>query len=83
MQVWQRLHLHEGMEIDYAHLLEHLRKEMPVYAIPCFYAAQQQMETTGTFKYQKNNLKKDGFDINAAQVNHYSFGCPAQLAISH
>ena len=57
---------HEGMEIDYAHLLEHLRKEMPVYAIPVFLRQQQQMETTGTFKYQKNNLKKDGFDINAA-----------------
>ncbi|HNG10366.1 MAG TPA: long-chain-acyl-CoA synthetase, partial [Agitococcus sp.] len=57
---------HEGMEIDYAHLLEHLRKEMPVYAIPVFLRQQQKMETTGTFKYQKNNLKKDGFDINAA-----------------
>ena len=56
---------HEGMEIDYAHLLEHLRKEMPVYAIPVFLRQQKQMETTGTFKYQKNNLKKEGFDINA------------------
>ena len=56
---------HEGMEIDYAHLLEHLRKEMPSYAIPVFLRQQQKMETTGTFKYQKNNLKKEGFDINA------------------
>ena len=56
---------HEGMEIDYAHLLEHLRKEMPSYAIPVFLRQQQKMETTGTFKYQKNNLKKESFDTNA------------------
>lgn len=53
---------HEGMDIDYAHLLEHLRKEMPPYAVPVFLRQQQKMETTGTFKYQKNNLKKEGFD---------------------
>lgn len=57
---------HEGMNIDYAHLLAHLRKEMPAYAIPVFLRQQQKMETTGTFKYQKNNLKKEAFDINAA-----------------
>ncbi|PTQ89787.1 long-chain-acyl-CoA synthetase [Agitococcus lubricus] len=56
---------HEGMTIDYSGLLEHLRKEMPAYAIPVFLRLQQKMETTGTFKYQKNNLKKDSFDINA------------------
>ena len=53
---------HEGIDIDYAHLLEHLRKEMPPYAVPVFLRQQQKMETTGTFKYQKNNLKKEGFD---------------------
>ncbi|MDO8330167.1 MAG: long-chain-acyl-CoA synthetase [Fluviicoccus sp.] len=53
---------HEGIDIDYAHLLEHLRREMPPYAVPVFLRQQQKMETTGTFKYQKNNLKKEGFD---------------------
>jgi citronellyl-CoA synthetase len=35
---------------------------MPAYAIPVFLRLQQLMETTGTFKYQKNNLKKENYD---------------------
>ena len=57
---------HEGIDIDYAHLLDFLRKEMPAYAVPVFLRQQQKMETTGTFKYQKNNLKKEGFDPREA-----------------
>ncbi len=56
----------EISHIDFHLLYEYLRKELPPYAIPVFIRIMKQMETTGTFKYQKVNLKKEGFD--AAQV---------------
>lgn len=53
--------------IDFHVLFEYLRKELPVYALPVFLRVMKQMETTGTFKYQKVNLKKENFDPK--QVN--------------
>jgi citronellyl-CoA synthetase len=53
---------HDGMTIDFKELLAGFKKEMPAYAIPVFLRLQQLMETTGTFKYQKNNLKKENYD---------------------
>ncbi len=56
---------HEGhaeAELDIAGLFAHIKRELPAYAIPVFLRLRQAMETTGTFKYQKNNLKKEGFD---------------------
>jgi citronellyl-CoA synthetase len=38
---------------------------LPGYAIPIFVRiAQEAMETTGTFKYKKTDLKKQAYDIN-------------------
>ncbi len=54
-----------GQSFDQAQsaaLIQYCRREMPAYAIPVFLRIQQQVETTGTFKYQKNNLKTDGFN---------------------
>jgi citronellyl-CoA synthetase len=57
---------HDGESIqkeDYGHLLSFFKdSDLPPYAVPVFLRIQQKMETTGTFKYQKNNLKKDAFD---------------------
>jgi citronellyl-CoA synthetase len=56
---------HEGQNLteqDYSDMLTFFKKSMPAYAIPVFLRIQAQMETTGTFKYQKNNLKKQAFD---------------------
>ncbi len=53
---------HEGHSIDFADLLSHLKRELPHYSVPVFLRVKQAMETTGTFKYQKNNLKTEGFD---------------------
>ncbi len=56
---------HDGMQIDesdYAALLSFLQKNLPAYAVPVFLRIQQKMETTGTFKYQKNTLKTQAFD---------------------
>ena len=38
------------------------KKCLPAYAVPLFLRVQKQVETTGTFKYQKNNLKEQSFN---------------------
>lgn len=53
---------HEGHSVDFADLLSHLKRELPHYSVPVFLRVKQAMETTGTFKYQKNNLKTESFD---------------------
>ncbi|MCJ8169025.1 long-chain-acyl-CoA synthetase [Atopomonas sediminilitoris] len=49
-------------ESFFAGLLKHLQDNLPVYAIPLFIRQQTQMQTTGTFKYQKTDLKRAGFN---------------------
>ena len=50
---------------DFTALGTYLRRELPPYAIPVFLRINvQAMETTGTFKYQKNNLKEEGYDLS-------------------
>jgi citronellyl-CoA synthetase len=53
---------HTADELDLPGLYAHMRAELPPYAVPVFLRIKKAMETTGTFKYQKNNLKKEGFD---------------------
>ncbi|HYE42271.1 MAG TPA: long-chain-acyl-CoA synthetase [Caulobacteraceae bacterium] len=48
-----------GFEI--AALKQHVDHELPAYAQPVFIRLQQDMETTGTFKYTKTGLVADGF----------------------
>ena len=42
-------------------LYSYFRETMPAYAIPLFLRVKTQMETTGTFKYQKSNLKDEAY----------------------
>ncbi len=37
-------------------------RELPAYARPLFIRIQPAIETTGTFKYRKVDLVRDGFD---------------------
>jgi len=56
---------HEGHgadELDLPGLYAHIKAELPAYAMPVFLRVKKAMETTGTFKYQKTSLKKEGFD---------------------
>jgi fatty-acyl-CoA synthase len=41
---------------------KHVDEQLPSYARPLFVRLQQQIETTGTFKYRKIDLVNDGFD---------------------
>lgn len=51
-------------EQDYTTMVECFRKDLPAYAVPVFLRLQEAVETTGTFKYQKNKLKEQGYDLN-------------------
>ncbi|MDX2275088.1 MAG: long-chain-acyl-CoA synthetase [Hyphomonadaceae bacterium] len=43
-------------------LRDFVHRELPVYARPLFIRIQPAIETTGTFKYRKVDLVRDGFD---------------------
>ena len=49
-------------EQDLKQMVSTFKQCLPAYAIPVFLRIQQQVETTGTFKYQKNQLKEQAFD---------------------
>lgn len=49
-------------DADLAAMTACFKKCLPAYAVPVFLRLQQQVETTGTFKYQKNKLKEQAFD---------------------
>ncbi|MGH1400364.1 MAG: long-chain-acyl-CoA synthetase [Acinetobacter tandoii] len=49
-------------EQDLQAMLSCFKKSLPAYAIPVFLRVQKQVETTGTFKYQKNKLKEQAFN---------------------
>ncbi len=51
-----------GDGFDMAGLRAYLGRELPLYARPVFIRIQPAIETTGTFKYRKVDLVKEGFD---------------------
>ena len=48
--------------LDWAGLAAHLREQLPAYAVPVFLRATPEQAVTGTFKYRKVELKKEGFE---------------------
>lgn len=52
-------------ELNLDELLQHLTHKLPAYAVPLFVRITSNVDTTGTFKYQKVKLKKEGYDITA------------------
>ncbi|MGQ0534052.1 MAG: long-chain-acyl-CoA synthetase [Caulobacteraceae bacterium] len=50
----------EGFELE--GLRDYLVRELPAYARPIFIRITPAIETTGTFKYRKVDLVRDGFD---------------------
>lgn len=57
--------LHEGEQLteqDLSQMVTDFKKNLPAYAVPVFLRIQQIVETTGTFKYQKNKLKEQAFN---------------------
>lgn len=54
-------------ENDFSSFVEQFKKTLPSYAVPLFLRIQQQMETTGTFKYSKNKLKEEAFNPDSCK----------------
>lgn len=50
-------------ELDFRDLYYYFKDQMPIYAVPLFLRIKKQMETTGTFKYQKSHLKEQAYDV--------------------
>ncbi|MEC8546378.1 MAG: long-chain-acyl-CoA synthetase, partial [Pseudomonadota bacterium] len=51
----------EGSAMDLAGLPKLLRNRLPNYAVPRFLRVGQATSLTGTFKYQKSQLKKEAY----------------------
>jgi len=51
--------------VDLKALYAHLAANLPAYARPVFVRFQKDVETTGTFKYRKVDLVKEGYDARA------------------
>lgn len=56
--------LDEGVEFDPALFYHNLSHALPAYAVPVFIRVATSLDTTGTFKYKKTDLKKQGFDLD-------------------
>ncbi|TNF11593.1 MAG: long-chain-acyl-CoA synthetase, partial [Pseudomonadales bacterium] len=56
------LRLTPGSDLDGAALASYLDAELPAYAAPLFIRLLGEVETTGTFKYKKTDLKQAAYD---------------------
>jgi fatty-acyl-CoA synthase len=55
--------LAEGVtDLNFAEMQRLMEEQLPVYARPLFVRVQQNMQITGTFKHQKVQLRKEGYD---------------------
>lgn len=53
----------EGYEMPLAELFDFARQNLPAYAVPVFLRHKQDVDTTGTFKYKKSDLKKESYGV--------------------
>ena len=59
------LTLAEGVkELDLENFSEYINRELPPYARPVFLRVLTEMDTTGTFKLVKGDLRKQGYDLD-------------------
>lgn len=54
-------------KFDLQKFAAHVIDTLPKYARPCFVRLQKELTVTGSFKYVKTHLKKEGFDPRAMQ----------------
>ena len=53
--------------IDLSRLIQGLNEQLPHYAHPRFLRIVESVAITGTFKFQKNKLREEGFDVRKIQ----------------
>ncbi|XP_041031292.1 very long-chain acyl-CoA synthetase-like [Carcharodon carcharias] len=61
------IQLQSGKDLDGAQLYKHVAAQLPSYAQPRFLRVQTRIETTGTYKYYKVMLVKEGFNPATVQ----------------
>ena len=61
----------KGGTLDGPGLAKHLCSTLPAYAVPLFLRLREEQEVTGTFKFRKVDLKKQGFDPSASDEPMY------------
>jgi len=49
-------------ELDLTGFRKHLSSRLPAYARPAFLRIREQVDLTGTFKYSKTELVREGYD---------------------
>jgi citronellyl-CoA synthetase len=52
--------------LDLDSISDHVNRELPAYARPVFLRVQRELDTTGTFKMVKVDLRKQGYDLAQA-----------------
>ncbi|MGH9587936.1 MAG: long-chain-acyl-CoA synthetase [Acidobacteriaceae bacterium] len=52
-----------NLEVDLDQLREYLNERLPAYSRPLFVRIQRDMGITGTFKYSKADLKREGYNV--------------------
>ena len=52
-------------------LYEYLQEQLPKYSVPVFIRISKEIEKTGTFKYKKTDLAKEGFDPSTIKDQLY------------
>jgi len=50
-------------ELDIGSFSAYVNEQLPAYARPVFLRIQRDMDTTGTFKMVKGDLRKEGYDL--------------------
>ena len=63
---------------DWLQLAQHVKKELPSYAIPYFVRPMSAQDITGTFKHRKVELVKDGWTAGGDAVFFYGKQCRAR-----
>jgi len=63
----------ELVELDLAGLRKHLVNRLPAYARPLFLRIRHDIELTGTFKYSKTDLVRQGYDPVASSDALYFY----------
>lgn len=58
---------------DFDVFSDHIEKNMNTFQRPCFVRLAEVMKTTGTFKHQKEDLKKQGFDPSMIEDKLYFY----------
>ncbi len=70
-------------EFSFKSFIEHVDKNLNTFQKPYFLRLTKEMQTTGTFKHQKEDLKKQGFDPSLIKDKLYFFKKDNYIEIDH